>query len=253
MVLLRGSGGGVSAERLISSAKELGIPMTALPPDGTKARDGLPPPLSLQCEGEVALHVMLMPIAHPDVPHMPRGVTSPSPEALASSAAHLVVVVQGLEGSDAERDLETAALTACVIDACDAVGAMLAHGRTFHDAALFADMGKLGIEENALPAEIAVDVTAAPEPGDRMSFLTHGLCRHESSHGHREEFYVTCPVPGRGALDFVYGLVRWMITEPTKHLPTGDTVGRTADEKITVQRVSSPTGKGDTVIRLDLP
>ena len=66
----------------------------------------------------------------------------------------------------------------------------------------------------------------------------------------RDSFYVTCPVRGKGALDFLYGLVRWMITDPDKQLPTGDTVGRTADEKVTVQRVPSPTGSGLSLIHI---
>jgi hypothetical protein len=44
-----------------------------------------------------------------------------------------------------------------------------------------------------------------------------------------------------------------MLADPDKHLPTGDTVGRTEDEKIVIQRVPDPTAKGPEVIRLDLP
>jgi hypothetical protein len=40
---------------------------------------------------------------------------------------------------------------------------------------------------------------------------------------------------------------------PGKHLPTGETVGRTADEKVLIQRVPDPAGQGPEVIRLDLP
>jgi hypothetical protein len=81
-----------------------------------------------------------------------------------------------------------------------------------------------------------------------MSFMTHGLTRYG-----REEFYITCSRTGQGALDFVYMMVRWMITDPEKHLPTGDTLGRTAEERLVVQRVPHPGGGGDDVIRLDLP
>jgi hypothetical protein len=95
---------------------------------------------------------------------------------------------------------------------------------------------------------VAVDVTAAQESPTRMSFLTHGLQRYG-----RDEFYVTCPVEGRGALSFVFDMARWMLTDPDKHLPTGDTVGRSEDERLAIQRVPNPTGKGPEVIRVDLP
>jgi hypothetical protein len=80
-----------------------------------------------------------------------------------------------------------------------------------------------------------------------MSFLTHGLGRYD-----REEFYMTAPIEGRGALDFLLMLTRWMIVDPDKHLPTGETVGRDANERVVIQRVPSPIGEGSEVIRLDL-
>ena len=46
--------------------------------------------------------------------------------------------------------------------------------------------------------------------------------------------------------------MNWMVQDPDKHLPTGDTVGRTAEERVTVQRVANPMGAGPEVIRLDL-
>jgi hypothetical protein len=81
-----------------------------------------------------------------------------------------------------------------------------------------------------------------------MSFLTHGLVRYG-----REEFLVTRPVSGEGALDLVFSMARWMLQDADKHLPTGDTLGRSEDETILIQREPNPTGSEDVVIRLDLP
>jgi len=47
-------------------------------------------------------------------------------------------------------------------------------------------------------------------------------------------------------------LAKLMITDQDKVLPTGDTVGRTADEHILVQRVPSPIEGKPPVIRLDM-
>ena len=180
---------------------------------------------------------------------MPLGITSPPPEDIAAAPAHLVVGAVGLTGDDRDRDTVMAKLTAAVVDCTDAVAAMLGHGVILHRAGIFADAAKLAADEHGpLPVELAVDITAAPESATRMSFLTHGMQRYG-----REELYVTCPIEGTGALSFVYAIARWMLADPTVRLPTGDTVGRTAEEKLPVQRVPSPTGEGPKVIRLDLP
>lgn len=194
--------------------------------------------------------LMVMDIAapHPDAPGMARGPTSAAAEDIEDAQGHLVVTALGLEGDDRARDTTMAALTAAVIRGSNAVAAMLGHGVVCHNAGLFAELAAVGQQQGELPAELAVDVTVAAEPDDRMSFLTHGLARYG-----REEFFVTCPVRGKGALDFVFAMVRWMLNDPDKELPTGDTVGRSGDEKLLIQRVENPSGRGDTVIKLDLP
>ncbi len=224
---------------VVASARSLGIALTADP-----GADSVTQAYSLA--DDATLIVALMP-PHPDAGDMPPGPTSVPPDEVAACRAHLIVTAQGLTGDEMARDTRMAALTAAVIDHVPAVGAMLAHGVVFHKAALFRDMAKLGVEQGALPSEIAVDITAARESETRMSFLSHGMVRYG-----REEFYVTCPIQGKGALDFVFGMVRWLLTDRTKHLPTGDTVGRSATEKLLIQRVPNPTGRGPAVIRLDL-
>ena len=232
-----------SISRVIANAKALGIPLVPSPDETTRE----PNLLSFDLPGSGHLLVMRMPIPHPDAPGMPVGATSPSPDEIATCREHLLVTAVGLTGSARERDVRMAVLTAAVVRSCDAVGAMLAHGVLFHKAGLFADLAEAAASAGALPIEIAVDVTAAREPGDRVSFLTHGMQRYD-----REELFVTCPERGRGALGFVYGMTRWLLTDTEKVLPTGDTVGRSAEEKILVQRVPSPIGEGPSVIRLDL-
>lgn len=227
-----------SPDGVIASARALGIELTPDAPTGDMQTFAL-------ADGS-SLIVALMP-PHPAAGDMPTGPTSVTPDEVAGCRAHLIVTAQGLTGDERARDTRMAALTAAVIDHVPAVGAMLGHGVVFHKAALFADMAKLGVEQGALPSEIAVDITAARESETRMSFLSHGMVRYG-----REEFYVTCPIQGKGALDFVLAMVRWLYTDPTKHLPTGETVGRTASEKILIQRVPNPTGHGPAVIRLDL-
>jgi len=226
------------AAHVIASAKKLGLAMTAVTGE----------PLCFELAGGGSLIAMLMPAPHPDVPGMPFGPTSPSPEEAAAARAHYVLTAQGLTGTARERDTQMALLATTIIDNTDAVGAMLGHGVIFHKARLFAAMAELAAKEGELPPEIAVDITTARESESRMSFLTHNMERYG-----REELYVICSIRGTGALDFVFQLVRWMLTDLDKQFPTGDTIGRTATEKIRIERVPNPTGHGPQVIKLELP
>jgi len=51
----------------------------------------------------------------------------------------------------------------------------------------------------------------------------------------------------------VFAIARGLLADPPMVLPTGDTTGRTADEKVRIERVPSPTGDGPDVIYLALP
>jgi hypothetical protein len=227
-------------DRVVASAEALGLTMSCTDREAQSQ--------TYEVDGATMI-VSLMPAPHPDAPTMPVGPTSPTTEESTAARAHLMVVVMRPDEAPAlQVDTEVAALLSTVIDHVPAVGAMLAHGVVFHKARLYADMAKLGHEHGALPVEVAVDVTAARESAERMSFLTHGLARYG-----REELYVSCPIQGKGALDFIYGLARWMLSDPDRQFPDGDTVGRTAEEKIRIARVPNPRGEGSPVIKLDLP
>jgi hypothetical protein len=227
---------------VVGAARRYGIELTAHGP----SPDGV---LTFDMAGGGSVSVVAIAVPLPELATRPVGMTSPPPEETSSASAHLIVAALGLTGSARDRDTRMAMLAAAIIDTVDAVGVLLGHGIVVHRAALFADAARLAADENEpLMVEVAVDITAATESPTRMSFLTHGLRRYG-----REEFYVTCPIHGTGALGFVLGMARWMLADPDKHLPTGDTVGRTEDEKIVIQRVPDPTAKGPEVIRLDLP
>ena len=227
-------------ERVVETGKRLGVDLTYQPDQHE--------PQSYEIAGGGSFIAMLIPAPHPDVPHMAFGPTSPAPDDAAAAPAHFILTALGLEGTLRERDTRTAILAATIIENTDAVGAMLGHGVVFHKAGLFADMAALGAEHGELPAEIAVDITAARESATRMSLLTHGMQRYG-----REELYVTCPIEGRGALDFVFSMARWLLADLDKQLPTGDTLGRSAEERIVIHRVPNPGGDGPEVIKLDLP
>jgi hypothetical protein len=191
--------------------------------------------------------VALMPTGYPGASKCMVGTTSVEPAIAGAAPAHLIVAGLNFEGSARERDTQLAALTSAVIDNVPAVAAKLGHGTLLHRADVFSKIASHGPEEGGLASVLAIDITSARESRKQMSMLTHNMSRYG-----REDFFVTCPIKGTGAMDYVMGLADWMLSEPDYQLPTGDTIGRTERERVLVQRVPSPMGNGETVIRLDL-
>jgi hypothetical protein len=202
---------------------------------------------SFDVEGGGDVHLGLMPAPHPAVAAPAFGPLAIDPALVRDTRAHVLVTGRSLVGDTQQRDRVMLSVVAATLEATGAPSATLAPGVIFHRPGLVIDFAKLAAESGELPFEVAVDITSAREDGDRMSFLTHGLERHGS-----EDVYVTASVNGRGALDFLFGVGRWFYTQPEMRLPTGDTLGRSETERVTIQRVPSPIDPTRTVVRLDL-
>lgn len=226
---------------VIAAADELGLVLRV------SVDDAEPGMLTFDGEGEPFFIAMLMEAPHPDALDMPVGPMSPSRDDIASTQGHFILTAVGVEGDNAARDLVMAQFTAAIVKATSAVAAMLAHGVVWHRGELYHELVGVGATEGELPVELAIDVTGAAEADGRCSFLTHGLARYD-----REELYVTCSRQGTGAIGFVFDIARWILAEDPA-LPTGDTIGRSSEERLLVQRVPSPRGEGKDVIRVDLP
>jgi hypothetical protein len=206
---------------------------------------GEPNMLNFRIEGGGELIVMPVDTPHPDAATMPVGPASPEPSIIAEHVGHIVATALNLPEEPMPHDVVMGIVTAALIHSSPAVAAMLGHGAIFHRSDMFAAFVEAAGTDIA--TEITVDITAARESEDRMSFLTHGLGRYG-----REEFYVTSLVNSNGALDYVMTLAKLMIADQDAVLLTGDTVGRTPEEQILVQRVPSPIDGKPSVIRLDM-
>lgn len=233
---------------IMAAAHSMGIELTQVDSESEPNADG-PDPLVFNLGDDSRLLVMLMPIPHPDAGDMMQGPLSPPDlNEVVEGPAHLVVSAMQLPGTIDEQDIRMAALTASVVEACNAVAVLKMPGRIFHRPALFVDCARDAIKDGELPMLICVDISMAREPDDRISLLTHNMDRYG-----RENFYVFAGEDPSEAMDYTMNLVTWMLSDREYHLPTDDTIGRTAEEKITVQRVPNPTGEGDDVIKLELP
>ncbi|MCB9601186.1 MAG: hypothetical protein H6721_21000 [Sandaracinus sp.] len=222
---------------LVEAGARFGLTLTPKGTDGVISLD-LP-------EGDV--HLVLIEAAHPGAAEPAYGPLAIEAEVTRATTAHVLVTGRELPGEVRERDATMLRLVAATLQATGGVSASLAPGVIFHRPGLVLDFAALVAEEGELPFEVAVDITSARESEDRMSFLTHGLERHGS-----EDLYVTASVNGRGALDFLLGVGRWFHQQPEMRLPTGDTLGRSETERVTIQRVPSPIDPSRTVVRLDL-
>lgn len=166
-------------------------------------------------------------------------------EATRAIKAHLIVAAMGLADARPERDALFAQLVAALLESSPALGATFGEGLCYQDAAFFARA--VDSAEGDVPIFLVIDITAAPEPEERISFLTHGMSRYE-----RDEFYLTAPLSGEGALPFLLELVHWVIDEPERELNAGDTIGRSEEERVEIKRCQSPIEGAPEVFRLDL-
>jgi hypothetical protein len=202
---------------------------------------------SFDVEGGGDVHLGLVKAPHPGASGPAFGPLAIDPAAIRDTRAHVLVTGRELPGDVGARDRLMLRLVAATLEATGGVSASLAPGVIFHRPGLVIDFAKLAAESDELPFEVAVDLTSARESEERMSFLTHGLARYGS-----EDLYLTASVNGKGALDFLFGVGRWFYSQPELRLPTGDTLGRSETERVTIQRVPSPIDPTRTVVRLDL-
>lgn len=224
---------------LLAASKELGLPLTP-------SEESEEEVVSFEVQGGGILVVLGVPMRHPDAPTMLRTPFSPDDQAIERAEAHFIVTAMQLPGDQAARDSAMARLVAAVDRATECEGAMLGHGMVFYKPAFFVDMAQRA-DSGMIPVEVAVDLTMGREEDGRFGVLTHGLVRYE-----REEFFITTGGDPMEAISYAWMMSQWMVNDRSVSLPTGDTVGRTAEEKILVQRVPSPAEDGTEVIRLDL-
>jgi len=231
--VLTRSTGMPSAIDIIGYAAELGIRL-----DDRTARE-----FAIAQRGSLLISHARVP--YPDADSKPTGLLSPSAEQLGTATSHLMLVGFDLRGSAPERDALMYRLTAAVVRATDAV-AVVNHGANVFRSDVFASLAELAVDQASIPVELSISITATSS-GQRTVLLTQGMARFG-----REELCVTCSPTGRGGYQFVYDIARWMLAEPRPRVLTGETIGRTSDERIVVQRIRHPAQPKLTVIKLDL-
>jgi hypothetical protein len=161
-------------------------------------------------------------------------------QAVPAHAAHLLVTCIAAEPSLGDRVAFTRAVAA-VARAADAVGVYWGHGHVTHPTAFFVDTARTA----DVPIPLWSGFSVAGDGPGRVSFLSLGMRQLDLP-----EVLVTTPqATANDALFFLLDLLAYVATrgEP---LPDGDTVGRTAEEKLRVEYVKSPIDPEDEVCRI---
>jgi hypothetical protein len=202
--------------------------------------------LAFEVKGGGGLFVARVPARHPDAAAAPRGPFSPRVEEVEAHVEHLVVKAMGLPGNAHAQDAVFVRLVAAVVQGVPAVAVTAGPGVVWlRPDAVLSMTSETPVGE--VPYELTVNLSLGPESEGRLSLLSHGMVRYG-----REEFYLTgsrAQMPD--ALDLVLALIRWLATSDHQ-LPTGETVGRSAEEKLEVKRQPHPVAIDQMVIRLDL-
>lgn len=240
-----------AAKKVIAAAKSMGISLKHAVADIDDDKEATDTEVvSFEDDSGVTFMVALMPAPHPDVEQLPQGPFSPEDyDELVKAPAHLILTAFGFadDAANDEIDITMCAFAASVANASESVGVLKIPGAIFYSPALFAECAKEGVESNELPILICVDVTLAAEEDGRVSVLTHNMPRYD-----REDLLIKFSRENTEGVDFMLDMMNWMLSDRAFELPTGDTIGRTEDEKILVQRVENPVGKGADVVLFDL-
>lgn len=204
--------------------------------------------LAFSLEGGESLYIKFVPTPIPGLEDYPTGPTAAEPAELIAAPCHIVVSIVDCPLDAAMTRIILSAASSAVMQATKAVGILLQDGAVFHRGDVFKAMAATAAADGIAPGLLVAEITAAPESEQRVSFLTHGL----TLSGRDEEIFLTCPQAGNGGLQFMLQLVSAFLANPALSYPTGDTIGRTPEEKVLVQRQVNPSGEGPPVMRLDL-
>ena len=162
---------------------------------------------------------------------------------LGAHKAHLVVTLQ-MRGDAMTRLSLLTSILAAISDASSAVGIYWGNAGATHDPKFFCDIAK----ERTTPSRLVlwIGVGIAREKG-RYNLLSYGMNQFDLP----DLLLIAPPSKSSSAISFMLDLIG-MVVESGKPLPEGDTVGRTAKEKLAVHYVPSPVDRKAKVWRVEM-
>jgi hypothetical protein len=158
--------------------------------------------------------------------------------------AHLVVTAQGA-GTAVEALAAFTSVVAAVVEASPAVGVYFGNAGATHDPKFFRDLAR----EHDANAQLMLwsGVSIAQAAGGRVELLSLGMKQLELP-----DLLLVAPAgKGNEALPMLYDLLAYLVSRGAP-LPEGDTVGRSATEKLPVHYVTSPVDANAKVWRVEM-
>ena len=158
-------------------------------------------------------------------------------------AAHLVVTLQS-ETPQRESMLTLTALLAAVAEASSAVGIYWGNAGATHDPEFFINVAR--DDDDDAKIMLWTGISFAQEPDGRLSLLSLGMRQLGLP-----DMWVVAAKESE-PLPWLLDMLNYVVSrgEP---LPDGDTVGRTADEKLPVRYVPSPIDGETEVCKIEQP
>jgi hypothetical protein len=157
--------------------------------------------------------------------------------------AHLIVTLHA-QGNVMTRLSVLTSILAATAEASSAVGIYWGDAGATHDPKFFREIAKSRTTPSRLM--LCTGISIARE-GERYGFLSLGMKQFELP----DLLLVVPPAKTDDALPFMFDLLG-SVVESGKPLPAGDTVGRSASEKLAVHYVTSPVDPKAKVWRVEM-
>lgn len=194
-------------------------------------------------EGEAIVSAMPAPVPKGEADAVVRhSLSSLRGWTLPRHGGHLVVAALGKDDGGLGALTRFTRLVAAVSDAAKGVGVYWGPGPVTHEPEFFSALAK-----DELPLALWVGASIAPAAGGRVEVLSRGLKQFKLP-----ELLLTAPGLSNDAVGFFYDLLGYVVRRGA--VPrAGETVGRTAEEKLEVSVVDSPVPGEAKVWRVELP
>jgi hypothetical protein len=163
----------------------------------------------------------------------------------ATHVAHLAVASIAPTGSPVERLLRHTRVVAAFAKACKATGVYEGNAGATHDPAFYVDVVSSGGDR--LPLMLWNGISLA-KTADTVELLTLGM----GQLGLPDLLLVAPPGQGNASMLFGFDLLSYVVSRGSP-IPEGETVGRTAAEKLPVTYVPSPVDSTVRVMKVELP